>query len=164
MSQQDPYAHERATPQVPQCGRSAVSIQFNGKLLVLRGTRQQFSWSAVSGKPDNRGNFDYSGARQTQPNIGPIPAGDYWINPADLWERPWYGFGMADSWGDFRITLRVMPGTKTHGRGGFFIHGGTTAGSAGCIDLTRSMNDFIAKLKAQLGETNDCYVPVTVRY
>ncbi|OWK30966.1 hypothetical protein [Sphingomonas mucosissima] len=26
MSQQDPYAHERATPQVPQCGRSTVSI------------------------------------------------------------------------------------------------------------------------------------------
>jgi hypothetical protein len=30
---QDRYAHERGTPAVPQCGRAAVSIQFDGRML-----------------------------------------------------------------------------------------------------------------------------------
>ena len=90
---QDKYAHERGDPAVAMCGRSALSIHFDGKMLRLRG--------------------------------GPIPAGEYWINPAQLWERPWYGFGQAGAWGDYRLTLHVMPGTVTHGRGGFFIHGGS---------------------------------------
>lgn len=161
---QDRYAHERGTPTVPQCGRAAVSIQFDERMLTLRGVRQQFTWSAVSGAADNRGNFDYSHDRQTQPNIGPIPAGDYWINPTDLWERPWYAPHKAPGWGDYRVTLRVMPGTDTHGRGGFFIHGGVSPGSAGCIDLTHAMNDFVKTLKTQLADTPNCFVPVTVRY
>jgi hypothetical protein len=28
-----------------------------------------------------------------------------------------------------------MPETQTHGRSGFFVHGGDTPGSAGCIDV-----------------------------
>lgn len=161
---QDRYAHERGDPAVPQCGRSNVSILFDGRLVALRGQKIQYSWSAVSGKPDARGGFDYSAARQRIGGTGPIPAGEYWINPEEMWERPWYGFGQAGPWGDYRVTLHVMPATTTHGRGGFFIHGGSTAGSAGCIDLTQSMNRFVVRLKELLGPSPSCYVPVTVRY
>ncbi|HOK21376.1 MAG TPA: RHS repeat-associated core domain-containing protein [Bacteroidales bacterium] len=35
-----------------------------------------------------------------------------------------------------RTWLTPMKGTNTFGRGNFSIHGGTTLGSAGCIDLT----------------------------
>jgi len=34
-----------------------------------------------------------------------------------------------------RSVLRENGDTETFGRGGFFIHGGTCAGSAGCINL-----------------------------
>ncbi|GEM_PF-1347332 len=37
---QDRYAHERGTPTVPQCGRAAVSIQFDGRMLTLRGVNR----------------------------------------------------------------------------------------------------------------------------
>ncbi len=32
--------------------------------------------------------------------------------------------------------------TDTLGRSGFSIHGGSTPGSAGCVDLTQQMPDF----------------------
>lgn len=65
--------------------------------------------------------------------------------------------------GDHRLTIHVFPGTQTFGRGGFFIHGGTHAGSAGCINLRGQMESFAADLKAATGNS-DCYVPLTVRY
>jgi hypothetical protein len=58
---QDRYAHERGNPAVPQCGRSGVSILFDGRLVALRGQKIQYPWAAGSGKPDARGGFDYSG-------------------------------------------------------------------------------------------------------
>ncbi|KZE17711.1 MULTISPECIES: tlde1 domain-containing protein [Sphingomonas] len=161
---QDRYAHERGDPAVPQCGRSPVHILFDGRTLTLRGPRLQYSWSAVSGRPDARGNFDYSAERQRLGGEGPIPAGEYWINPAELWERSWYRYDQAAPWGDYRVTLHVMPATVTHRRGGFFIHGGSTPGSAGCIDLTNDMRRFVARLREMVGPSPDCFVTVTVRY
>jgi len=42
------------------------------------------AYGAVSGKPLEDGTFDYSQERQKLANVGPILAGRYWINPADL--------------------------------------------------------------------------------
>ena len=50
--------------------------------------------------------------------------------------------GSTASWGRFRIWLEPLESTKTYGRSGFSIHGGVSAGSAECIDLTSSMEDF----------------------
>lgn len=161
---QSPYDHERGKPAVPQCGRATTSITFDGHMLVLRGQRAQFSWQAVSGRPGDNGAFDYSVARQQLSGTGPIPAGEYWINPAEIWERPWYAPHKAVAWGDYRVTLHIMPGTETHGRGGFFIHGGSVAGSAGCIDLTGQIERFVVRLREQLQSQPNCFVPVTVRY
>ncbi len=160
----DKYAHERGKPAVPQCGRSTVLINFDGHMLVLRGSKYQFSWVAVSGRPDNKGGFDYSTGRQGKGEQGPIPQGEYWIDPAEIWERPWYKFAMEPAWGNFRVTLHVMPGTDTRGRGGFFIHGGDTPGSAGCIDLTTSMDRFVLRLRSLLQGNPNCFVPVRVQY
>ena len=38
--------------------------------------------------------------------------------------------------------MRLARGTKTYGRSGFAIQGGTFPGSIGCVDLTRHMPDF----------------------
>ena len=42
---------------------------------------------------------------------------------------------MRGDWGDWRIRLKPLQTTDTHGRDNFFIHGGDTKGSAGCIDI-----------------------------
>ena len=61
---------------------------------------------------------------------------------------PWYYgatdflFGMESAGGSHRITIHPYDDTATYGRGGFFIHGGAEAGSAGCIDLTSRMSDL----------------------
>jgi hypothetical protein len=73
-------------------------------------------------------------------------------------------FDPRDAWGDFWITIHPYPHSQTYGRGGFFIHGGSTPGSAGCIDLTKNMNKFVAALKWELGKQSECYIPLTVRY
>ena len=50
--------------------------------------------------------------------------------------------GGTDSWGNSRVWLDASKDTNTYGRSGFSIHGGAIPGSAGCIDLTSSMDDF----------------------
>ena len=164
MPQEDPYSKEKAKPEIPACGKSTAAIHFSGSFLALVGGGKSFAYPAVSGKPDAKRKFDNSEERQKQKGVGPIPQGDYWISPEDLWENAWYKSGSTSGWGNYRITLRVYPGTETHGRGGFFIHGGSVAGSAGCIDLTSKMDQFVADMKVVVGATRDCFIPVRVRY
>lgn len=45
-------------------------------------------------------------------------------------------------WGNFRAPIKSQSGTETYGRGSFYVHGGSLAGSHGCIDLTDQMEDF----------------------
>lgn len=156
------YASERYNPSLPHCGN--LKIEFNGKTLTLSGGSKKRSFPAVSGKPDNKGNFDYSKARQTQSNIGPIPAGTYWIRPDELWENAWYKVGSVDAWGEYRISIHPFTTTETYKRGGFFIHGGSVPGSAGCIDLTTKISDFVKALKSELGGKSKCQIHVKVAY
>lgn len=164
MAQDDPYSTERRTPTHPACGTSTIAIHFNGAALAIAGSGSAKGWPAVSGKPAKDGSFDYSPARQRVSNAGPLPAGNYWINPSDLWENAWYKSDSVVSWGNFRITLRIYPGTDTFGRGGFFIHGGAVPGSIGCIDLTSNMNDFVKTMRTFVGRSNNCFIPVKVEY
>jgi len=66
-----------------------------------------------------------------------------------MWKNRWYNLASRAAWGDYRLTIHVMPGTRTFGRGGFFIHGGTHAGSAGCINLHSGMENFVREIKPQ---------------
>lgn len=123
---------------------------------------------AVSGKPNEKKQFDYSSAHQSTPYKGPIPEGAYWIQPDQLWEnnpvKAAMGITPRASWGNYRITIHPYPGTKTYNRGGFFIHGGAVPGSAGCIDLTAYMDKFVNEMKKELEGLPKCYIPLTVRY
>lgn len=126
---------------------AGVELHFNGTELRMVGSSTE-SFPAVSGRPLAGGRFDYSPERQRQPNTGPIPEGVYWLDPRQLKDL-WYYFGdAANAWGTHRITIHPFDTTATFGRGGFFIHGGTVAGSAGCIDLTSNMSRFAALLSA----------------
>lgn len=162
------YTEERTPPSVPVCGRTALSLDFDGRYLRGLGMRSAIILPAVSGKPNEKKQFDYSPARQSMPYKGPIPEGEYWIQPDQLWEnnpvKSALGITPRASWGNYRITIHPYPGTKTYNRGGFFIHGGSAPGSAGCIDLTTHMDDFVKELKKELKGLPTCYIPLTVRY
>jgi len=75
-----------------------------------------------------------------------------------MWTNRWYKLAPRAAWGNHRVTLHVYPGTQTFGRGGFFIHGGTHVGSAGCINLHAEMEQFVSDLTKQLDRRGACYV------
>jgi hypothetical protein len=128
-----------------------VELHFDGTTLSMTGSRS-LSWPAVSGRSVGDDRFDYSPGRQQLSREGPIPEGDYWIDPSQLAQlsgrvstgiADWWSDGAySRAWGTHRITIHPFDATQTYGRGGFFIHGGAERGSAGCIDLTSSMPDF----------------------
>ncbi|MDR1229320.1 MAG: DUF2778 domain-containing protein [Azoarcus sp.] len=165
----DKYSEERAIPKIPMCGKAPFELRFDGyslRIIGATGTNGNLIFSAVSGRPNENKGFDYSVERQKIPRQGPIPVGEYWIQPSQIWENspvrstrnPYV------AWGHYRVTIHPYPSTETYGRGGFFIHGGTISGSAGCIDLTVSIVQFIEQLDKLLGGRPKCYIPLHVRY
>jgi hypothetical protein len=161
------YSGERSLPTAPACAKSAISLRFDGKTLKAFGTKTPLVFPAVSGKPNARGQFGYSTERQRMRSQGPIPAGQYWVQPSQLWENNWVKnlvTAPRGAWGNFRLTIHPYPLTETHDRGGFFIHGGSSAGSAGCIDLTHYIDKFVERLTQELGGRPECYIPLTVQY
>lgn len=97
--------------------------------------------------------FDYSTNRQKIADTGPTPEGTYTFNSGNVIDFTQMNYFRRllkyhwDAWGDFAIPLTPNAGTDTYGRGGMYIHGGANAGSAGCVDLTDKINDFIKRLK-----------------
>lgn len=161
------YAEERTAPKVPACMKSRIALVFDGSFLHATGEKTALLFPAVSGKRTEAGKFDYSSERQKIPYKGPIPAGEYWVQPSQMWENNWFKSLVRtprSAWGNFRLTIHPYPGTQTHGRGGFFIHGGSVPGSAGCIDLTVNIDRFVEQLTKELEGLPKCYIPLTVRY
>ncbi len=78
-------------------------------------------------------------AAETDPGEGPIPHGRYRIGAAETHPRL----------GSLAMPLTPLPGTDTHGRSGFFIHGDNSAmnhtASHGCIILPRATRLLIAR-------------------
>lgn len=134
-------------------------------------------YPAVSGKPDEKGKFDYSLDRQHIRNEGPIPEGNYWINPQKIIRRKDAGLldignridnlgkfpGGEDSWGRGKIEINPrevnVDGIK---RDNFTIHGGKTPGSKGCIDLTKYDNQFFDFLEKHRKDQDS--IPIFVKY
>jgi hypothetical protein len=157
------YADEIGKPVAPVCGKAKISLRFDGRFLTMTGAKTR-SYAAVSGRPTDSGGFDYRSARQHESRTGPIPAGQYWVQPSQMWTNHFFSLAPRAAWGDHRLTIHVMPGTQTFDRGGFFIHGGTHPGSAGCINLHGRMEDFVRDLAAATDGSSDCYIPLTVAY
>jgi RHS repeat-associated protein len=128
-------------------------------------------------KPEGGGRAYYVPATSGRPNCecdekdrnrGPIPGGRYLLLPAELSNpgpiKDYFRNKLAD-WGDWRVPLHPLPGTKTHGRSGFKLHGGSLPGSAGCIDIGGgTYGDFLTNrvLRDLLRDKNGKVV-VTVR-
>ena len=69
---------------------------------------------------------------------GPIPQGDWFINPREFsggWLRD---IVRGEGWGKWRVPLHPSKDTKTHGRNEFFLHGENRPGrfdTMGCVDI-----------------------------
>ncbi|WP_437587027.1 hypothetical protein [Sorangium sp. So ce1000] len=90
---EDKYAAERGEPSAAQC--SSYTLLFDAYYLKLQlGEGVIQAWHARSGKKVG-GLFDYTAARQAVKDEGPIPEGEYWIQPKQL-TGAWFG---TDGWG-----------------------------------------------------------------
>src|SRR3712207_6723615 len=158
----DEYKDERYDPALQMCGN--MSLAFNGSRLLFVTGGALHSFKAVSGRATPEGKFIYSAARQRQKGIGPIPEGIYWIQPSEIWENAWYRRASTSAWGNYRISIHPFTTTATFGRGGFFIHGGDTPGSAGCIDLAGEMDAFMKALMDAVGSKTICQIHLRVEY
>ena len=85
--------------------------------------------------------------RETEPNVGPIPKGEYEMGKPRDSERT----------GKAVIDLTPKDGTNTHGRGAFQVHGdnslGNQSASRGCIVTGRETREKMSK-----GKTRDLVV------
>lgn len=161
------YAAERGIP-IKGCSPSAKPV-FNGTSLAFSVDGQTRFYIATSGKLGPV----FSLEAQKDHGKGTIPSGRYWIDPAQMWTaglawRLAADIGVSaytDAWGFHRLTIHPFPDTDTHDRGGFFIHGGTHQGSAGCIHLLGDgMDRFLADLKVSMGGLPECSILLTVEY
>lgn len=148
----------------------SYDLRFNGRELVLRENGKPIlDWPAVSGRPGKQ-----APEFQSERDQGPLPQGDYRFSVSGVqryedlsdWQRlkgkvgggQWPGG--QDSWGRYRFWLTPAPGTETFKRDNFSIHGGSSPGSAGCIDLTDQMDAF-TDLMTALGQDE---IDVKVEY
>ncbi|MCD6544019.1 MAG: RHS repeat-associated core domain-containing protein, partial [Flavobacteriaceae bacterium] len=125
------------------------------------------SFDSVSGR-EEEGSFNYSEERQATNDEGPIPEGDYSIAPSKIQYysdlsiiQKAYSFidsgewpGGKFAWGKNRVWINpsavdvVNPVTgETVTRTNMSIHGGSSPGSAGCIDCHKNADKFFNKLR-----------------
>jgi RHS repeat-associated protein len=98
---------------------------------------------------------------------GPIPPGNYSAKSGDLTDPGVIGDiarNIRGDWGDWRVPVKPSKGTKTHGRSGFFLHGGRLSGSAGCIDFGGGLfgDDTTDKLKKDILNDPDGVIPIKI--
>jgi RHS repeat-associated protein len=104
------------------------TLVFDGRGVTIRDDAGQFQGyiPATSGRDG-----------VTDPSVpwkGPIPPGEYELNPSEITPGSWKR-DLTGDWGDWRVPLHPLPGTDTMGRNRFFLHGGDRPGSGGCIDV-----------------------------
>jgi RHS repeat-associated protein len=145
------------------CKEQISTLLFTGDKLKIFNAQGQLvdMVSAYSGAPLSTP-FD-----QPVRDKGPIPAGTYWIDPTKVqsattnpylllrYRHQYYPSDSAilidTDWGERRVLLQPDATTDTLGRSrfGFFLHGGTYIGSAGCIDIGHNDKRVLDALAAQ---------------
>jgi RHS repeat-associated protein len=106
-------------------------------------------------------------------NQGPIPAGKYSISSKDLDDPSsaydWARNTVLGDWGDWRARMQPSEDTDVADkegvpRDGFFMHGGSSPGSAGCVDIGGGVygNEQTDQVKSDISADPDGTVEVTV--
>ncbi len=147
-------------------GLTADTVHYDGETVTVTDDDGNQTWSgpATSGRPGT------TAANQGIEDVGPIPEGTYTFDPKQISTVTGFGFVMRglsginhghpwSDWGNNRVTLTPAAGTDTKGRAGFFLHGGRSPGSAGCIDVGQGESTLFPLLKQATGP-----VTLIVRY
>jgi len=137
----------------PSTGTLRVDPELDG--------RSPYNMPASSGKPN-------CGCDASAKDRGPIPSGSYTLHTSQLSNPGRIGDilrNMRGDWGDWRAPLTPDPGTNTLDRSGFFLHGGSYPGSAGCIDVGGGVfgNSQTDQLLRDILSDPDGRVPVIVK-
>ncbi|MGD2114840.1 MAG: hypothetical protein PVG07_07300 [Acidobacteriota bacterium] len=144
-----------------------TSITFDGTEVTLHGTGGM-SARARSGLTvrhrNNTEGLDYTQPEyQDVPDKGPVPEGDYYVEPDEVDNNP-----PSAAWGGHRVRLHESLVTRARRRlstersGGFYLHGdGGNDGTAGCIGVISLSEN--ARIHALI-EANSARIPVTVDY
>jgi len=131
------YATSNPTMRFDSNGLTAISVDVAAGLMLVDpevAGRSPYQMPITSGRDQCTNKPQCAPDR----NRGPIPPGGYVIRLAELSDpgvihdliRQFRG-----DWGDWRVPIHRLPRTNTHDRSGFFLHGGTAGGSAGCVDF-----------------------------
>jgi hypothetical protein len=147
-------------------------LWFSGVRMYVNIASERYSFPAVSGKPKGTKEaftFDYSTAAQARKDSGPLPSGNYYIDPSEArtYEHTLKVYlgaalspreGILDkynkAWGKMPgakgliVPIRALDGSTSYSfeRDNCWIHGSDFPGSIGCIDMTSFMDRFLAKL------------------
>src|SRR5689334_20829072 len=123
-------------------GKSSFQLHFDGSNLHVfdDATNLIRSFLATSGRRGST--FEHQDIK----DYGPIPEGRYTLDPKSFSEGGILR-NLTGDWGKWRAPLEPFPGTNTYGRSGFFIHGGDSPGSAGCIDIGHADTELHDLLK-----------------
>jgi hypothetical protein len=152
------------------------------------------SWDAISGntvtstllnKRHDKSSATHGNKFQKDKSEGPLPEGKYYVERLQEQNRKdnstltqyynymfgddkertnFHGSGGKFAWGDYRMLINIPKGTNTYGRDSFYIHGGSIAGSSGCIDLTDEMEDFAKTYLSYLTKTKQPKLALSVKY
>lgn len=153
-----------------------TKIEFDGSEVRVIGT-DPFSAPGISGLMAGNPGITSAGLPpgtdctqpqyQHLPNVGPIPEGDYYVNPSEVESSPPARFNRS-AWGRIRTRLHESMTTSlsrrafTERTGGFFIHEDANHnGTAGCIGLTNHRDNQEVQDRIR---TNSSRIPVEVRY
>lgn len=131
-------------------------------LWVMPGKGAPYKIHASSGRSD------CNQCTERDRNKGPIPRGDYRAYARELSDPNFVGDAMRNlrgDWGDWRVRLWPDDAAATHGRDGFFLHGGWQPGSAGCIDVGGGIfgDDITDRLANDIKADPDGVIHVRVR-
>lgn len=170
----------------------SLNLMFDGTSLIMRTGGGQHSWPARSGKSEQGiFNYGTAQQKKKNYGPIPeglyyVIPDEYWERDfltdaySAIQGMPWtapldleldYDEAAAmqgevqrhrQAWGNERLSIHAERSTRTHGRDGFFIHGGTDWGSIGCIDLTSHMPAFGRAFRKAAGGMKK--VPLRVQY
>lgn len=137
-------------PQDEKSIDGAVKILFDGYTLYWKETSRNKEYTAFSGQADES-------AKESAQNLGPTPQGKYAIDPGRIEDKRNSDGSENEDWGSNRVALEPYRETVDRMKDCFglirvemYIHGGSSLGTIGCIELNNNEEeaDFFSRLKA----------------